>query len=304
MYLVTGATGQLGRRIVHKLRDRNQPVRAFVRLMSAYSPLKERGAEILIGDLCTERDIARACQGIKYVISAHASKEGGTGGSPQILDYRANIELIDQSLAAGVEHFTLISVLGVEQGYPESPVFKAKFEVEQYLQASGLNYTILRSAGFASNLLPGAEQFSQSGVYLLIGNPDNRISPISTDDLAYMAMEVSQCPQAHQKIWAIGGPEVLQRGDIPKILGRILRRQPTVINIPLLAVDSARGAIGWFNPQLKEDLGTFRLLLAQEFFCEPEEITAIEQLFRIKLETVESFLVRYLKAEGKEKGFV
>lgn len=297
MYLVTGATGQLGRRIVHQLRDRNQPVRAFVRLMSTYSGLKERGAEIMIGDLCSERDIAKACQGIQYVISAHGSTEGGTGGTAQALDYRANIELIDQAKATGVEHFTLISVLGVEQGYEQSSVFKAKAEVEQYLQASGLNYTILRSAGFASNFLSGAEQFCQSGVYLLIGNPENRISPISTDDLAYMAIEASQRQDAHHKVLSIGGPEVLKRGDIPKILGRICHRQPNVINLPLLAVDSARGAIGWFNPQLKEGLGTFRLLLAEEFFCSESEIAQSEQLFEMKLETLDSFLRRYLKTE-------
>ena len=36
MFLVTGATGGIGRRVVRILRDRNRQVRAFVRLSSRY----------------------------------------------------------------------------------------------------------------------------------------------------------------------------------------------------------------------------------------------------------------------------
>ena len=128
MFLVTGATGSLGRRIVRNLREANLPVRAFVRLFSRYNELEDRGAEIFIGDLKQDKDIAKACQGVEYIISAH-----GSGNDTQALDYRANIELIDHALANGVKHFVYISVLGVERNYPDAPVFKAKREVEKYL---------------------------------------------------------------------------------------------------------------------------------------------------------------------------
>ena len=62
MYLVTGATGGVGRRIVRLLRERDLPVRAFVRLTSRYGELENRGAEIFIGDLRQDRDIQKACQ--------------------------------------------------------------------------------------------------------------------------------------------------------------------------------------------------------------------------------------------------
>ena len=105
MYLITGATGSLGRRIVRKLRQNEQPVKAFVRLSSNYGELEDRGAEIFIGDLKQEKDITKACQGVKYIISSH-----GSGSDAQALDYRANINLIDQAVANNVEHFVFISV--------------------------------------------------------------------------------------------------------------------------------------------------------------------------------------------------
>lgn len=294
MYLVTGATGQLGRKIVRLLRERELPVRACVRLRSRYSDLEQRGADIFVGNLLRDKDIQKACQGVKYIISAHGTNASTEGGDVQAIDYQANVELIDQAKAVGVEHFTFISVLGADRGYEDSPVFKAKWEVERYLQASGLNYTILRPAGFSANLLSLAERFRQTGVYLLIGDPQNRTSIISTDDLARIAVESSQREQAQGQVLAVGGPEILQRQDIPKTFGRIFRREPMVLNLPLLAVDGVRNVLGLFNPKAQEGLGTLRVLLGNEFYCSAAEIQRIESIYGITLETLEAFLRRYL----------
>ncbi len=236
MFLVTGATGQVGRRVVRLLRERDVPVRAFVRLASRYTELEHRGAEIFVGDLKRDKDIQKACQGVRAVISTHGSNESNAEEDAQTIDYQANVELIDQAKDAGAEHFTFISVLGVERGYEDAPVFKAKWEVERYLQASGLNHTILRPSGFASNLLAPAERFRQTGIYLLVGDPINRTSIVSTDDLARIAAESAEREGARNQVFCVGGPEVLRREDIPKTFGRIFDREPTILNLPLLAV--------------------------------------------------------------------
>lgn len=293
MFLVTGATGGLGRRIVRLLRERNQSVRAFVKLTSRYSELEHRGAQILIGDLLEERDIQKACQGVQYVISAHGSNASSQGGA-QALDYRANIDLIDAAKAAGVEHFVLISVLGADRGYEDAPVFKAKWAVEQYLRASGLNYTILRPSGFSSNLLPLAEQFRRTGIYLLIGDPQSRTSIVSTDDLARIAVESVTAAGALNQTLAVGGPEILTRADIPRIFGQIFNQEPIIINPPIVALDGVRTVLGFLNPTAQKSLGTLRTLLANEFFCSQSEVTTLESIFNFKLETLESFLRRYI----------
>ncbi len=289
MYLVTGATGSLGRRIVRQLREQEQSVRAFVRLTANYAELEDRGAEIFIGDLQEVRDIAKACQGVKYIISAHGSDKNA-----QALDYRANIELIDRAVANKIEHFVFISVLGVDRGYQDSPTFKAKREVEKYLTQSGLNYTILRPSGFANNLLPLAERFRDTGIYLLIGDSKNRSSIVSTDDLAKIAIASVTTAAAKNQIFAVGGPDVLRREDIPQIFSRIFKREPIIINPPLMIFDGLRTGIGLINPQLQKSLGTLRTLLAHEFFCTANEIIRLESTFGLKMESLESFLRRYL----------
>ncbi|MDX2096528.1 MAG: SDR family oxidoreductase [Leptolyngbyaceae cyanobacterium bins.59] len=291
MFLVTGATGGLGRRIVRMLRERDQSVRAFVRLNSRYGDLEQRGAEIFIGDLQRERAIQRACQGVEWVISAH-----GSGGEAQAIDYQANVDLIDYAKEAGAKHFVFISVLGADRGYEDAPTFKAKYAVEQYLQSSGLNYTILRPSGFASNLLPLAERFRQTGIYLLLGDPQNRSSIVSTDDLARIAITSPTVPAACNRVFAVGGPQILERGEIPRIFGRIFNRDPILLNPPLLAVDGVRNLLGWVNPESSRSLGTFRTLLANEFFCSPTEIDTLETTFDFHLETLENFIRRYISA--------
>ncbi|MBW4594827.1 MAG: SDR family oxidoreductase [Brasilonema angustatum HA4187-MV1] len=289
MFLVTGATGGIGRTVVRLLREQEKQVRAFVRLTSRYSELEHRGANIFIGDLRQEKDIQKACQGVQYIISAH-----GSDGDALALDYRANIELIDSAKANQVQHFVFISVLGADRGYEDAPVFKAKRAVERYLETSGLNYTILRPSGLASDLLPLAERFRETGFYLLVGDPKNRTSSVSTDDLARIVVDSVTVEAARNQILSVGGPEILMREDIPKIISRIFNREPLIINPPLLAVDGLRGALGFFNPQAQKALGTFRTLLANEFFCTREEIAKLEATFNFELETLESFLRRYL----------
>jgi uncharacterized protein YbjT (DUF2867 family) len=293
MFLVTGATGGLGRRIVRLLREREQPTRAFVKLTSRYGELEHRNAEIFIGDLLEERDIQKACQDVQYVISAHGSNASSQGGA-QAIDYRANVDLIDAAKAAGVQHFVFISVLGADRGFEDAPVFKAKWAVERYLQQSGLNYTILRPSGFSSNLLPLAEQFRQTGIYLLVGDPQTRTSIVSTDDLARMAVESVTATGALNQALAVGGPEILTRSDIPQIFGRIFNREPIVINPPLAALDGVRTVLGFVNPTAQKSLGTLRTLLANEFFCTPSEIATLETVYNFKLETLETFLRRYV----------
>ncbi|GAB4232649.1 MAG: SDR family oxidoreductase [Stanieria sp.] len=300
MFLVTGATGSLGRRIVRQLREQGKSVRAFVRLTANYEELEDRGAEIFIGDLKQDKDIAKACQGIKYIISSH-----GSGSDAQALDYRANIELIDCAKENQVEHFVFISVLGVDRSYQDSPTFKAKREVEKYLIKSGLNYTILRPSGFANNLLPLAERFRETGIYVLIGDPQHRSSIVSTDDLATIAISAVprreaiasvEVPAAKNRIFAVGGPNILTREDIPRIFARLFNKEPIIINPPLMLFDGLRSGLGLINPQLQKSLGTLRTLLAHEFFCTAEEIALLESTFNIKMESLESFLQRYLSS--------
>lgn len=296
MYLVTGATGAVGRRVTRQLRAADRPVRAFVRLTSRYGELEQRGAEPFVGDLQRDRDLVKACQGVRVVVSAHGS--GGGSDRVRAIDYCANLDLIDAARDAGVEHFVFLSVLGADRGYDDAPLFKAKWEVEKALRTSRLPYTIFRPCGLASSLLPLARRFRDTGLYLLAGDPRNRTSVLSPDDLARAIAAAPDCDAARNRVFPIGGPDALQRGDIPRIFSRVFGRDPIVLNPPLWAFDGVRTALGWVDNDTFRALGSLRAILANEFFCTAEETKAVAETFGFELETLETFLRRSLSGAG------
>ena len=152
----------------------------------------------------------------------------------------------------------------------------------------------MRPSGFANNIIPLAERFRDTGIYLSIGDLKNRSSIVSTDDLAKIALASTTVEAAKNQIFAVGGPEILKREDIPRIFSRLFNREPIIINPPLMVFDGLRTGIGLINPQLQKSLGTLRTLLANEFFCTVDEIARLESTFAMKMESLESFLRRYV----------
>ena len=112
--------------------------------------------------------------------------------------------------------------------------------------------------------------------------------------MARIAIDSVFIEAANQKIIPVGGPEILARQDIYQIFSRVFNREPIVINPPLFLFDGLRGGLGLINADLYQKLGTLRVLLGNEFFCTAEEIQNLEQLFSIKLESLESYIRRYL----------
>jgi uncharacterized protein YbjT (DUF2867 family) len=143
-------------------------------------------------------------------------------------------------------------------------------------------------------LLSLAERFQQTGIYLLVGDPKIRTSIVSTDDLARIAVDSVSIAGARNQVLPVGGAQALNRSEIPQIFGRIFSREPLIINPPLAALDGVRALLGFVSPDSQQALGTLRSLLANEFFCTPTEIQHLETLFNFKMETLESYLRRYL----------
>ena len=67
LYLITGAaggTGGVSRQVIEQLRERGHPVRALVHHNDARAdPLRELGAEVVVGDLTEPRDVVDAMTG-------------------------------------------------------------------------------------------------------------------------------------------------------------------------------------------------------------------------------------------------
>jgi uncharacterized protein YbjT (DUF2867 family) len=187
--LVTGATGTLGMPTTALLGAAGHDVR----------PLSRRsGPDLTTGDLLTGEGIPEAIAGVDTVV--HLAT-----GLNDVGQARA---AIGAARAADVEHFILISIVGIEQiplGY-----YKGKVEIEKALVESGIPHTILRATQFHQfvDAIFRGQRFSP-----VILAPAFSFQPISTEEVAARLAElVAAGPSG--RVADIGGPEQRTARDL------------------------------------------------------------------------------------------
>jgi uncharacterized protein YbjT (DUF2867 family) len=148
---VAGATGETGRRIVQQLVDRGIPVRALVRNREAAQSILPTGVELVTGDVLNLTSLQAAIGDSTVVFCAIGARPSFDPTGPYKVDFEGTKNLIDTSKARGIEHFVLVTSLCASQFFHPLNLFWLilmwKKRAEEYLQSSGLTYTIVRPGG-------------------------------------------------------------------------------------------------------------------------------------------------------------
>ncbi len=138
--LVAGATGTTGNKIVNLLKDSKEynPI-AMVRNEDQKKQFEKDGIETVMGDLT--QDVSHTTKGIKKVIFA-----AGSGGKDVVnVDEKGAIKLIEAAKKERVEKFVMLSSMGADNPQGElKDYLQAKQNADQYLDISGLTFTIVR----------------------------------------------------------------------------------------------------------------------------------------------------------------
>ncbi|MER5494226.1 NAD(P)H-binding protein [Streptomyces sp. NPDC002490] len=164
-YLVTGATGSIGRRVVRELAGRGVALRALTR-----DPGRARGlpggVEVVAGDLGEPEGLAGALAGVERMV---------------LFPYPDTAaEVVALAKAAGVRRIVVLSSAAVTSGY--DTMFH--LPVERAVEASGLEWTFVRPGEFAGNKLElwGPSVRGERVVRDL--DPDAPGSPVHPQDVA------------------------------------------------------------------------------------------------------------------------
>ncbi|MFJ9242605.1 NAD-dependent epimerase/dehydratase family protein [Streptomyces sp. NPDC101776] len=122
--LVTGSTGQVGRRFVPRLLAQaraGERVRVIVRDAARAERFAELGAEVVVGDLRDTDVLGKAVSGVDAVVNVAASFRGVPDEEAWAVNHEAAVALGKASLASGVRRFVQVStgmVYGVGRGRP------------------------------------------------------------------------------------------------------------------------------------------------------------------------------------------
>lgn len=210
MFLVTGATGLLGGRVVRLLRQARQEVRAFVRPGSEYYWLNDSGCTYFFGDLRDPQSIKRALKGCRYVIHCAGVRVESSDNHHSVVTLKGTQDLIEASEVRHIEHFVMISAVGVGRGFPH-PWFDCLRQSEEHLAQSGLDWTVLRCSLLAEDLADAAEGLANGETWRVWGKKDSLVSPLARKDVAIMAM--AALDDESGRIHELGGPETLSLED-------------------------------------------------------------------------------------------
>ncbi|MFC5216972.1 NAD-dependent epimerase/dehydratase family protein [Streptomyces coerulescens] len=122
--LVTGTTGQVGRRFVPRLLAQaraGERVRVLVRDAARGEPFADLGAEVVVGDLRDAEVLGKAVAGVDAVVNVAAAFRGVPDEEARAVNRDAAVELGRAAQAAGVRRFVQVStglVYGTGRGRP------------------------------------------------------------------------------------------------------------------------------------------------------------------------------------------
>ena len=151
---VAGATGETGRRIVKQLVERGITVRALVRNLETARSLLPTEVELIMGDVLDAPSLGAAIGDSTVLFSATGASPSFDPFGPYRVDYEGTKNLVDVAKTKGIEHFVMVSSLCTSQFFHPLNLFWLilvwKKQAEEYLQRSGLVYTIVRPGGLKS----------------------------------------------------------------------------------------------------------------------------------------------------------
>ncbi len=194
--LVVGATGETGRRIVQQLTAQNISVRALVRDRTRSQEILPASTEIVVGDVLEPKTLEEAIAGCTVIFCATGAKPSLNPFGPYQVDYEGTKNLVDAAKAHQIKHFVLVSSLCTSQFFHPLNLFWLilvwKQQAEQYLQRSGLTYTIVR---------PGGLKNTEERPPIVMSSADTLFEgSISRDQVAQVCIEALSYPAAQNKV--------------------------------------------------------------------------------------------------------
>lgn len=204
--LVIGANGQVGRNIVKELAESNHEATAMVRKEEQIDKLKELGAsKVVLGDL--EKDFSDAFEGVDAVIFAAGSGPSTGADKTLTIDLWGSVKAAQYAQEKGVKRFVQLGSMGSNDpdagGEAMKPYLVAKRTADELLQATNLDYTIVRPGALSDEDKSEKIEVSLEGFSSMEGRS------IPRADVAHILVEVLERNNTYNKVF-----EVLQ-GDQP-----------------------------------------------------------------------------------------
>ncbi|MDB5973100.1 MAG: qorB [Hydrocarboniphaga sp.] len=192
---ITGATGQLGRLVVDRLKTK-VPVADIAALVRSPAKAADLGIPVRPADYAKPATLAAAVSGVDTLLLISSSEVGQRSAQHR--------NVIDAAKQAKVKRIVYTSLLHADT----SPLSLAEEhrDTERVLKASGLPFTILRNGWYTENYTGSAKGAVAAGAF--IGSAgDGRIASAPRADYAEAAVAVLTSQGHEGKTYELAGDE-------------------------------------------------------------------------------------------------
>ena len=209
--LVAGATGQTGRNIVKQLIQKDIPVKALVRNLEQAKEILPPEAELLVGDVLKPETLTAAIADCSVLLCATGAAPSLDPTGPYQVDFQGTKNLVDVAKQAKIEHFVIVSSLCVSKFFHPLNLFWLilywKKQAEEYLQQSGMTYTIVRPGGLKNE--DNADRIIMSSADTLFEGsiPRPKVAQVCIESLFQITaknkiVEIVASPEVEDKSWS------------------------------------------------------------------------------------------------------
>jgi uncharacterized protein YbjT (DUF2867 family) len=246
--LVAGGTGFVGTAVIHALRVRGLEVRALARHPVRAASLEALGVELVRGDLTDADSLVPAVEGCTHVVNLVAIIRGAPADFERVMT-RGTQSLIDAARHAGIERFVQMSALGTtEASSTLVPYYGAKWAIERAVEASGLEYVLVRPSfvfGRGGALPTFIRQVRFSPVVTVIGPGSQRIQPVWLEDVARFFATIVDDERAAGRTWELGGPDVVTWNELYLAIAAALGKKRRLLHVPFALARTGAWLTEW-----------------------------------------------------------
>lgn len=221
---LTGSTGAVGGTAAHLLADAGVPVRLLVRDPARAPHLN--GADVRRATYGDDECVS-ALEGVDtvFMVSGHEAADR--------LDQHRSF--VDAAVKAGVRQIVYLSFVGAS-ATSAFTLGRDHGATEQYIRASGLEWTFLRD-NFYAEILP---KFADDQGVIRGPAGKGRVAAVSQRDVGAVIAHVLRDPREHMgRTYELTGPEALTLDDVAFILTRITGRPHRFVDE---TIDEARAS--------------------------------------------------------------
>jgi uncharacterized protein YbjT (DUF2867 family) len=203
--LLIGAHGRTGRHIARHLRAASLPFKVLLRKSAHRGEFAALGAEIVLGDLT--QDFSHTFDDITHVIYAAGSAESEGVHEERAIDRDAVQRTADYAKRRRTQQLIVISAISAY--WPESNSLalkhysKMKREADDYVQASGVPYVILRPGPLSDD--------TGRGTIALATERSESVLPVSREDVARITVACITRGVRDEVIGFVGGDVPIDR---------------------------------------------------------------------------------------------